>query len=123
MTGYFHSSKNMASLYLESLPTAELNTVVPGNIMNTNCTWPWKISTIPGQKQNIRKPMASVKGSTEPYRMNFMLPLSERRSTTHYRNCRMIWTSGWKNITTSEPIPGSTAMAEHPCKHFWKPYL
>lgn len=105
------------------LQTRELNTAVQGSTMNTNCTWPWKISIIPEPRQSILEPTASVKGCTGPCRLNSMSRPFERRSTTPFRNCRMIWTSGWKNTTTSELTPVSTATAVRQCKHLWKPYL
>lgn len=123
ITGCFHFLKNMASPCLGYLLTAELNIAVPENIMNTNCTWRWKISITPEQKQNLLKPMAFVKGATEPFRMSSMLQPSETRSTIHFRSFRMIWTSGWRSITPSELTPANIASAEHRCKHFWKPYL
>jgi hypothetical protein len=81
--------------------------------MSTSFTWLSRISTTPKQKQEVRKPMASVSVFIKPSKMSFTLLLLERSSTTTWRNCKRTWISGSTIITSKEPTQGNIALERH----------
>jgi hypothetical protein len=67
--------------FLRVLTEEAQHTVAPGNITNTNCTWPLRISITHVPKLDIRRPMVSTNGSTKPSSRSFIRRRSGKRST------------------------------------------
>jgi hypothetical protein len=77
----------------------------------------------PGPKPDIPRPMASANVSIALFRKRSTVWLFERKSMKAWSSYRWTWMPVAIATTTIGHIPVSMAMAAHPCKLLWTPYL